>query len=326
MTITNSEEIIKIIEKEHSNISGIAVLKKDHIAFEKYFNDYTETDTIHIASVTKSIFSILIGIAIDKGYIENVRQKVLEFFPDYKLKRGEKNIQKVTVEDLLTMTAPFKYKSEPYTKVYSSDDWTVSVLDLLGGRKATGEFKYTTIGIQILSGILTKSSGQSVLDFATKYLFDPLGIKRPPKVRIRDKEAYFSFLKDRQVSGWVIDPQCLNTAGWGLALTTRDLVKIGQLYLNQGIWNGEHLISSQWIETSIIEHSQWGDLSYGYLWWLVGGGGNMSYAAMGDGGNIIYVSPEDEIVVAITASFQPRAKNRIDLIKDRIIPFFKVRE
>ncbi|MBU5234170.1 hypothetical protein KQI01_03270, partial [Vibrio cholerae] len=79
------------------------------------------------------VISVLIGIAIDKGYIKNIEQKVLEFFPDYTVKRGEKTIQNITIKNLMTMTAPYKYKSEPYTKIYTSDDWVKATLDLLGG-------------------------------------------------------------------------------------------------------------------------------------------------------------------------------------------------
>lgn len=96
------------------------------------------------------MIALLTGIAMDKGYIQSVEQKVLKFFPEYTVKRGEKTIYDVTIRHLLTMTAPYKYKSEPWTKVCTSDDWTKAALDLLGGRSGiTGEFKYSTLGIQI---------------------------------------------------------------------------------------------------------------------------------------------------------------------------------
>lgn len=107
---------------------------------------------MNVMSVTKSVIALLTGIAIDKGYIESVDQKVLDFFPKYTVKRGEKTIYDVTIRHLLTMTAPYKYRSEPWTKVCTSDDWTKAALDLLGGRSGiTGEFKYSTLGIQIMS-------------------------------------------------------------------------------------------------------------------------------------------------------------------------------
>lgn len=313
-------EIESIINEKYSNMTGLIIRKNDIQIYEKYFNDYTKEDQVHIASVTKSIISILIGIAIDKGYIQSVDQYVLDFFPDYILKRGEKTIQKVTIKELLTMTAPYKFKSEPYTKVFSSDDWTKATLDLLGGKTMTHEFKYTTIGIQILSGVLVSATGESVMSFTKRYLFEPLEIEPPANRKINSKEEHFDFLKKKGMSGWVIDPLGTNTAGWGLTLSTCDLVKIGQLYLNKGIWNGVQLISSNWIAQSTTEKSAMGKLPYGYLWWIIKDEGMKGYAAIGDGGNIIYVSPQENIVIGITSSFKPRAKDRVELIKSEILP------
>jgi len=314
--ISNFEDLIK---KEYSNIAGVAIVKDESLIYEKYFDGYTKDDVLHIASVTKSIISILIGIALDKGYVENIEQKVLEFFPDYTIKRGEKTIQNVTIKNLLTMTAPFKYKSEPYTKVYSSDDWVKAALDLLGGKGEIGKFKYSTVGINILSGILTNATGQSVIGFAKENLFNPLGIKVPKNAFIQNKEDYLTFLKDKYVTGWIADPKGVNTAGWGLTLTPRDMIKIGQLYLNGGEWNGEQILSSQWVEDSTKEKSQWGELTYGYLWWIV----DDCYAALGDGGNVIFINPKKEMVVTIASRFMPRAKDRIELIRNHIMPLFE---
>lgn len=313
-------ELEKIIHEDYSNIAGIIIMKNNDTLFEKYFNDYKENDTIHIASVTKSILSILVGVAIDKGFIKNTEQNVLEFFPKYVLKKREKTIQRVTIRHLLTMTAPFKFKSEPYTKVYSSEDWTKSVLDLLGGKNLSEDFKYTTIGLQVLSGILTNATGKSILDFASENLFSPLDIKTPDNLRIHNKEEHFSFLKDKYVNGWVIDPKGANTAGWELTLTTKDMVKIGQLFLNKGKWNNIQVISSKWLNESTKKHSQFNDLAYGYLWWIIDDQEKKCFSAIGDGGNIIYVDQLKNITIAITSQFMPRAKDRIELIKKYIIP------
>ena len=130
-------------------------------------------------SATKSIVALLVGIALDKGFIKSTDQPVLDFFPEYKIKRGEKTIQQVTIKHLLTMTAPYKYKYEPWTKICSSDDWTISALDFLGGRKgSTGKFKYSTLGIHILTGIISKTSGLKVVDFANEFLFEPIGVEK----------------------------------------------------------------------------------------------------------------------------------------------------
>ncbi|MCK0132643.1 beta-lactamase family protein [Flavobacteriaceae bacterium F08102] len=320
MNRKNTLALNQIIQQDYPNIAGIIILKNNTIIHENYFNQYRESDTIHIASITKSIISILIGIAIDKGYIKNTDQPVLDFFPKYQVKKREKTIQNVTIKHLLTMTAPFKYRSEPYTKVYSSEDWTKSVLDLLGGKKLSRAFKYTTIGLQVLSGILTNATGKSVRDFASDNVFTPLGIKTPNNLRIRNKKEYFSFLKETNVNGWVIDPKGIHTAGWGLTLSTRDLAKIGQLYLNHGTWNTTQIISARWIKESTKKHSQLNDIGYGYLWWIIDNKENYCFSAIGDGGNILYIDRAKQAIVVITSEFMPRAKDRIALIKKHIIP------
>ena len=152
----NNEKTIELntlIGEEYSNIAGVVVKRNNEIVFENYYDGYNQNDTIHVASITKSIISALIGIAIDKGFIKSIEQNILDFFQGYEIRRGEKTIQKITIKDLLTMTAPYKFKYEPYTKVYSSNDWTKAALYLLGGKGKIGEFKYTTVGLQILSGI-----------------------------------------------------------------------------------------------------------------------------------------------------------------------------
>ncbi len=221
------------------------------------------------------------------------------------------------------MTAPYKYKSEPYTKVYTSDDWTKAALNLLGGKGDFGGFKYSTIGMQILSGILQNATSQSVLDFATDNLFGALGINAPHNAIINCKEEYLGFIKGKNVSGWVVDPKGTNTAGWGLALTPLDMAKIGQLYLNGGLWGKNQIIPSKWIEDSTRENSRWGELSYGYLWWIVNDMGNTCYAGLGDGGNTIFVNPEKKMVISIASRFMPRAKDRIELIRTFIVPWFE---
>lgn len=194
------------------------------------------------------------------------------------------------------------------------------MLDLLGGKTLNGNFKYTTIGLQVLSGILVKATGCSVLNFANESLFKPLGIKGPNNLRIHNKQEYFDFLKGKHVCGWVIDPNGTNTSGWGLTLTTRDLAKIGQLYLNKGRWNDQQILSSKWIEESTKVHSNYGSLSYGYLWWIIDDQKSNCFAAIGDGGNIIYVDSDKKIVIVIASQFMPRAKDRITLIREYILP------
>lgn len=318
------KEFEKIISDDYSNITGIVIQKSGIKLYESYFNEYTEDNAVHVYSVTKSIFSALIGIAIDEGAIKSIDQKVLDFFPNYTVHAGERTIQEITIRNLLTMTAPYKYETEPYEKFFASQNPIQDALDLLGGDGSIGEFNYSAIGgTHILSGVLAKATGRSILDFATENLFSPLEISVPRNVVLRSKEEHFAVMNDKNTSGWAVDPQGINTASWGLFLTPAEMVKIGQLYLNGGVWNGKQIVSAEWISESTREHSrcvQWGNLDYGYLWWLIDGD---SYAAMGDGGNVIYVNTKKKMVISIASLFTPEARDRIEFIKGYIEPMFE---
>lgn len=321
-------ELEETISRDYGNIAGIIVQKNGAKLYEGYFNGYNASTAFHVFSVTKSIISILIGIAIDKGQIRSIDQKVLDFFPDYTPIRGEKTALLVTLKDMLTMTAPFK-NTAPYTKYFTSESWVKSALDLLGGKGEIGRFKYTPLlGPDIFSGIITSVTGQSALEYANENLFSKLGIDVNGNVVFHSKEEQLSIMKDHHESGWVADPKGINTAGWGLFITPEDMVKIGQLYLNGGVWDGRRIVSPEWIDESTKQHSlceEWGNLAYGYLWWVIDENEH-SFAAMGDGGNVIYVNTKRDIVVAIASLFMPNAKDRIAFIKEHIEPLFNEHE
>ena len=323
--IENLENLEKLVSQKYNNIAGLMVLKDGETMYENYFNDCEESSKLHVYSVSKSIVSILLGIAIDKGYIKGLDQKVIEFFPDYEIKKREKTIQNITLKDLITMTAPYKYKRvTPYIKYFTSDDFVKFSLDLLGGKDQIGDFRYTPlIGPDILTGILTNVTGQSVLEFARVNLFTPLGISVDEAITFSSKKEQMVFNKATNISGWVTDSIGVNTGGWGLTLSTSDMAKIGQLYLNKGNWEGKQLVSRFWIEEASRVHSVWQEqkLQYGYLWWIVNST-HQSCAAMGDGGNVIYVNPHNNIVIAISSLFKPRVIDRIEFIKEHVEPIF----
>lgn len=152
------EKIRLAVAEEYSNILGIVAYKDNEKVYEEYFKGATKDESVHAFSMCKSLVSILIGIAIDKGYIESVHQKVLDYFPNYQLKRNQEQLKDVTIEDFLTMRVPYKFKYEPYTKVWGKClDWGEPILELVGGKEKIGEhFHYSTVGIQILSNILQK--------------------------------------------------------------------------------------------------------------------------------------------------------------------------
>ena len=264
--------------------------------------------------------------ASDKGYIGSLDQKVLDFFPDYQVKKGEKTIYDVTLRHLLTMTAPYKYRSEPWKKVCTSDDWTKAALDLLGGRAGiTGEFKYSTLGIQILSGIIENAAGRKCLDFANEELFAPLGI---PAHRIHgasSKEDQFEYLmsKEPRENEWYSDPMDTVTAGWGLCMSARDLARTGEMVLNGGVYEGKRIISERYLDDMTSPHvklgKMFGFMNYGYLWYKPFDDRNV-FAAIGDGGNIIYVNKDENVSVGVTGTFKPRIFDRVEFIEKKVLP------
>lgn len=323
MNLRKKIEFEKIINNNYKNIAGIVVQKNGKLLYENYFNKYTASNPVHIASVTKSIFSALIGIALEKKHIKSLDQKVLDFFPEYKILEGEKAIQNITIRHMLTMTAPYKYKKEPYEKFFESNNWIKAALDLLGGKEPSQGFTYSAIiGTHILSGILVKATGQSVFDFAKENLFTPLEINVKQNITLATKEEYIAFFQDKNISGWATDPQGINTAAWGLTLTPIDMAKIGQLYLDKGLWNGSEIVPKWWVDESTIKHSRWEKLSYGYLWWIIDNNEHI-YAAIGDGGNVIYINEKEKLVISIASLPMEKAKDRIKLIREYIEPLFE---
>lgn len=320
------EELYQYIKNKEPNICQISVLQNGEEVWSGEWNGYKKTDCTHIASATKSIVSLLVGIAVDMGLIKSVDDKVLSYFPDYRVKRGEKTIYSVTVKHLLTMRAPYKGRGEPWTRVCTAPDRTAASLDFLGGRTGiTGEFSYRTVCLHILSGILCKATGMSTVDFANRYLFKPLGIAEHKSFFISSAEEHIHFITDKEPKQnvWIADSQGICTPGYGLSISASDMAKIGQLCLQNGVWNTKQLVSSKWIEEMLtarrIDNGRFCSMHYGYLWWIVHPEKNI-YAAIGDSGNVIYVDSNMNAVVSITSYFKPAVLDRIDFIENALLP------
>ncbi len=317
---------IKNNTKNESNVCQIYAIKDGKEAYNGSWRGFKTDDAMNINSVTKGVMALLAGIAIDKGCIKSVDDKVLDYFPTYQVKRGEKTIYDVTVKHLLTMTAPYKYQSEPWTKVCTSDDWTLTVLDFLGGRKGiTGEFKYATLGIQILAGIIENATGEKCIDFANNNLFMPLGIPKHVIHGGSSKEDQFDFLMNKKTrkNEWYSDPKDTVTAGWGLCLSAKDMAKLGELVLNDGNYEGKRIISEEYLKDMLTPHlklgERFGNMNYGYLWYKPYDDRKV-YAAIGDAGNIIYVNKEQRVCVGMTGYFKPRIFDRVEFIEKKLLP------
>ncbi|MCY9590529.1 6-aminohexanoate hydrolase [Paenibacillus chitinolyticus] len=309
-------ELEPVIQSEYGNINGVVIVRNGAIAHESYYNGCGPDNTHHVASVTKSILSALIGIAIDTGSIKHVDQKVLDFFPDYVPDASDSQKREITLRHLLTMTAPYSFADwhEPLDKMCMQSDWVKYTLDMLGQKGEIGTFKYSTAGAHLLSAIITRSTGKSAREFANERLFNLIGMKEIPDYEM--KSFGFEDLFGEKVRGWVQDPNRNSTGGWGLTLTPRDMARFGLLYLNRGLWNHRQIISGAWVNESTAMNAN----NYGYLWWLREEEGVYAYSALGDGGNVICCIPEKDLVIAITSEFVAHPRDRWTLIKDHIIP------
>ncbi|PEA25264.1 6-aminohexanoate hydrolase, partial [Bacillus cereus] len=265
-----AEKLDCIIKEEYKNINGMLVVQRGNVVFENYYNGYSPDNAFHIASVTKAIISALIGICVDKGYIKSVDQKVIEFFPEYTV-----NTSEITVRHLLTMTAPYPYIDwqEPLEELCTQMDWVKYTLNRAGKGGEIGPFKYSSAGAHVLSAIITSVTGKSAREFANEHLFQPLGMREIPNYNM--KAFGFDDLFGKDVKGWAHDPNGISTGGWGLTLAARDMAKFGQLYLNEGIYNGKQILSKSWIK----ESTEMNQNQYGYLWWLREEAGIFSYCA-----------------------------------------------
>ena len=311
--------------KNDVNICQIVAYKGDELCIEEYHNGFSKEDTMTVMSVTKSVTSLLVGIAIDMGYIKSVDDYVMDYFKDYTPKRGEKKIYEIRIKDLLTMTAQTKGKSEPWKMVCTSNDWTYTTLDILGGRNGNiGEFKYRTLVVQILLGIIKNSTNMNVLDFANKYLFNPLGIESRTNANCFNAEAQREYAMSKKNHGkvWFLDPTGMPTAGWGLSLSAYEMAQIGLMVLNKGVYNNKRIVSDNWINLIVKSYVSldfhFGNQDYGYLWWLPHRSSDV-IAAIGDGGNVIYVNYSKNIVVAVTGYFKPLVFDRTQYIEENIV-------
>lgn len=321
----DSDQLSKLdsmIKKQYNNINGIVVVRKGKVVLEQYYNQYNKKDAFHVASVTKSIMSALIGIAVDKGEIQSIDEPVLNFFPDYVANPSQIQKKAVTLRHLLTMTAPYPFRNghEPFERILRQPDWVKYTLDTLGQVGKIGTFQYSTFGAHLLSAIITQVTKESAREYANKNLFTPIGMRVIPDYEMNG--FGYEDLFGKNVRGWVKDPKGNSTGGFGLTLTTLDMARFGYLYVKDGVWNNRQIISNSWIKESTTITSKQSirdSYHYGYLWWLIKENDIFAHLAIGDGGNMICCIPEKELVVAIASKIIMQPRDRWALIKECVL-------
>jgi CubicO group peptidase (beta-lactamase class C family) len=274
---------------------------------EQYFNGARPGQAENLKSASKSVLSALVGIALDRGHLKNVRDGVGNFFPEHLTAEDAKK-KTITIEDLLTMRSGLEGTSNVnYGRWVQSSHWVRHVLTRPLVDEPGGRMIYSTGNSHLLSALLTKATKMSTFEFARRYLADPLGVPIAP---------------------WVRDPQGIFLGGNEMHWTPRGMLAFGELYLNRGRAGGKQVISETWIQESLKPRtrSSWSGREYGYGWWIDSFGGHPTYYAWGHGGQFIFVVPALKLVVAATSLPAPGDGRRehqhavYDLIEREIIP------
>jgi len=298
--------IASIDKKEFGNIHSLIIIFNDEVAVEEYFQGWNRHKLHRIYSVTKSVTSSLVGIAIEQGSIEGVDLKLTEIFTEYdRLKNMNQRKASITLEHLLTMTAgyqwnelivPYKHSNGLWNTendaikmyIYSSD-FIKYVLDLPLSREPGTTYNYNSGCSMLLSGIIEKKTGLSAEQFAAQKLFQPLGITKWQ---------------------WTTSPNGKTDTGGGLFMFPVDMAIFGYLYLNNGIFNGKQIVPENWVNRSTARLVEKPNGEYGYQWRMAekrSSGSlydeiiNSTYLALGFGDRTIFVLPKVNMVVVSTA-------------------------
>jgi CubicO group peptidase (beta-lactamase class C family) len=312
----NQEYLVNLINKlnnyQNHRVHSILIVRYGKLVFEEYFSGLShptigsqpidfDSETLHVlSSVTKSYTSALLGIAIKRGFIQDVDQKVFDFFPElHSLNSGQKS--QLTIKHMITMSSGLQWDQTTYPILDERNDialmqhapnpWEMYLsrsLDTIPGE----EFLYSEGSINVVGEIIKRASGLRLDRFAEQYLFTPLDIDRHWWYLVKPEIGFI----------W---------ASGDLRQRPRDMARFGLLYLQDGKWNGEQILSPEWIEDTAQKYFtfvppfgslEWGLVGYGYAWWIKSSDyGLGSYAAWGWGDQFIIVMPEFDLVVVFTA-------------------------
>lgn len=293
------EAMLGDAKQKKLNLHSLLVIRGGYIVSETYFRSYDQNSQHEIYSCTKSFISTLVGIAIDKGYISGVNLPIVDSFPGRSFENMDARKQTMTLENLLTMTSGLAWDDVDTTigKLYRSGDWVKFVLDTPMTVPPGTKFNYCSGCSHVMSALLQQKTGMKTRDFAQQVLFEPLGISN---------------------ANWSTDSTGIPIGGWGLQITARDMAKLGFLYLHNGNWDGQQIVSSGWVDAATQQHTGTDtDRGYGYQWWTYPS--LHAYTALGRYGQTIFVIPDLDLIVVTTAMLDNHDEI-FRLVEDYIVP------
>ncbi|MEI9952092.1 MAG: serine hydrolase [Pseudomonadota bacterium] len=308
------QQALRLIESSGWEIHSFLIAKNGRLVFERYgwnsgANPADPNKLPHQVlpserqlqfSTTKSFLSALVGIALAEGALGGLKAHAADSFPDYATLNPSPDKSSITLEDLLTMRSGLEFVEGDQTTFSAPDPARAMLSRRVLDTPVGTVWNYSSGGANIIAEMLRVATGKTPLEYANQKLFGPLGIDSPP---------------------WDAGQSGTSFGGFGLALTSREMARFGELFRNSGKWQGQAVIPSAWTDESTAPRCStlWGG-QYGYLWWIPNLNG--FFNALGSFGQMIYVSRERGLVVVFTAYLQNDvAKNNLEqLIRDYVLP------
>jgi CubicO group peptidase (beta-lactamase class C family) len=293
-------EFIETADQKVSSMHSFMLVRHGHVIAEAWWRPETPDKPHVLWSLSKSFTSTAVGLAVAEGKL-SIDDPVLKFFPDDAPKEPSANLKAMRVRDLLTMNAGHQDELNWRDEAH----WVKAFLAHPVPHKPGTHFRYNTPATYVLSAIVQKVTGETVLEYLTPRLFEPLGIEKPK---------------------WDTSPQGISIGGYGLYLRTEDIAKFGQLYLQKGKWNGKQLLSAEWVELATSKqvsngsnpNSDW-DQGYGFQFWRCR---HNAYRGDGKDGQFCIVLPEQDAVIAITANTRDM-QAQLNVVWDKLLPAFE---
>jgi CubicO group peptidase (beta-lactamase class C family) len=300
---------------EIPNLHSLLVSWRGELLLERYSKGIQPTRLANIKSVSKSVMSALVGIAIDRGFLPGVKQPIESYFPE--ILKAEKDVSRknITIENLLTMQSGLETTSNRnYGAWVLSSNWVRYALTRPLTSAPGTRMQYSTGNTHLLSAILTKAAGKNTWQFAQEVFAKPQGFT---------------------LARWPQDPQGIYFGGNDMLMTPRQMLKFGQLYLNRGKAGGVQVVPATWVDESFKIHAESTrerERFYGYGWWIRDLAGYRGHYAWGYGGQFIFVVPELDLVVVMTSASEVREargrnlRNAYEILEDFVIPAIAQRQ